>query len=340
MSANTWLIEALTRHQIFLERRSSGIVNELNPVLERMSDDIRQRLLLARTDFQVYRLERLLRDVREVIELSGGEYGEQLQLALEELTEYEAGFTQRALENVINVPVATPAPEQLIASVTQASARIVQGKNIVNVTVPQLVDQFTRSKRDQVLQAVRAGFIAGDPLDVTVRNISSITDRQMRRQAASMVRTATNHMATQARKATYDQNSDVLEGLERTAVLDGRTSLQCLANDGRIYPVDTTDLPPYHFSCRTVMVPKVRDAFTLFRDKGQRASKDGPVDAQLTYSGFLKRQSKEFQDEVLGVERASLFRSGKVTLDKFVDEQGRTLTLNELRQREGLTLQQ
>lgn len=340
MSANTWLIEALTRHQIFLERRSSGIINELDPVLERMSRDIKQRLIAARTDFQVYRLERLLRDLQQVIELSGSEYGQQLQLALEELSEYEAGFTQRALENVVNVPIATPAPEQLIASVTQAPARIVQGDNIVNLTVPQLVDQFTRSKRDQVLQAVRAGFIAGDPLDVTVRNISSITDRQMRRQAGAMVRTATNHMATQARSKTYAENRDVLDGEEWTSVLDGRTTLICMGRDGRVYPVGEGPHPPAHFACRSVRVPKVRDEFTLFRGKGERASKDGPVNAQVTYGGFLKRQSKEFQDEVLGPERARLFRSGKVSLDRFVDEQGRKLTLAELRAREGLTLQE
>ena len=92
-------------------------------------------------------------------------------------------------------------------------------------------------------------------------------------------------------------------------------------------------------NCRSLRVPVVKPEFSIFgNDKGKRASKDGPVSAQLTYSGFLKQQSKEFQNDVLGVERAKLFRSGKVTLSGFVDDMGRTLTLDELRQREGITI--
>jgi hypothetical protein len=63
---------------------------------------------------------------------------------------------------------------------------------------------------------------------------------------------------------------------------------------------------------------------------------DGPVDGRTTYQSWLKRQDAEFQNEVLGVERAELFRSGKVTLDRFVDDQGVTLTLKQLREIEGI----
>ena len=66
---------------------------------------------------------------------------------------------------------------------------------------------------------------------------------------------------------------------------------------------------------------------------------DGPVSSQRTYGGWLKDQPKAFQDEVLGPERAALFRSGEVSLDRFTDDAGRTLTLEQLRAREGITLE-
>ena len=50
-----------------------------------------------------------------------------------------------------------------------------------------------------------------------------------------------------------------------------------------------------------------------------------------------KRQPTSFQDEVLGVERAKLFRGG-MNVDKFTDDEGRTLTLDQLKQLENITL--
>lgn len=339
MSANGFLIETLTRHQIFLQRYGSGVVNDLEPILEAMSRDIRARLLAGPTEFQFLRLSRLLAEVDEVIQAAGTRYGEQLVLNLEEFTQYEADFLSRAMQEVVNVEMSAPPPQQLAAAVTQSAARILSGDEVVSVTVPDLVRQFTASKSRQVTQMIRAGYIEGAPLQEIVRRVTDVTDKAARRQAGAVVRTAVNHMGTQARQETYRQNMDVLEGLMRVATLDGRTSFQCMANDRREYPLNTTDLPPYHWACRTVMVGKVKDEFSLFTKGYDRASKDGPVDARTTYNSFLKRQSKDFQNEVLGPERAQLFRDG-LSVDKFVDDVGRTLTLEELRQREGLTLQQ
>ena len=64
----------------------------------------------------------------------------------------------------------------------------------------------------------------------------------------------------------------------------------------------------------------------------------GPVSAKTTYNSWLRTQSKEMQDEALGPERAKLFRGG-MNVDKFTDDNGRTLTLDELRAREGITLE-
>jgi len=339
MSANGYLIETLTRHQIFLQRYGGGVINDLEPILEQMSRDIRSRLLAGPTEFQFIRLQRLLAELDEVVQGAGGQYGEQLRLQLEDFVEYESGFVSRAMSEVVNVELNAPPPNQLAAAVTNTAATILQGDQQVSMTVPDLVRQFTQAKSQQVTQIVRGGYIEGATLQDIVRRVTDVTDKAARRQAAAMVRTSVNHMGTVARQETYRQNQDVLEKLQRVGTIDGRTSFQCMANDGREYPLNTTDLPPYHFACRTVMVPIVKSEFSLFRGGYERATKDGPISARTTYNSWLKRQPKEFQNEVLGPERAELFRGGEVSLDAFVDEAGRTLTLAELRAREGLTLQ-
>lgn len=58
-----------------------------------------------------------------------------------------------------------------------------------------------------------------------------------------------------------------------------------------------------------------------------------PLDG-VTYATWLARQPVQFQDDVLGVTRAKLWRRGDLTLDRFVDESGRQFTLKELAQRD------
>ena len=54
------------------------------------------------------------------------------------------------------------------------------------------------------------------------------------------------------------------------------------------------------------------------------------VSSTTSYGGWLKTQPKAFVNEALGKERSKLFRSGKLTIDKFTDPTGRRYTLEQL----------
>jgi len=119
--------------------------------------------------------------------------------------------------------------------------------------------------------------------------------------------------------------------------------------------------PPAHMNCRSVMValidglgligdrPVVVDTRTRkqrevdFRALAKESGKTiqeiraewaarvvGRVPSTTTYEQFLRRQSLKFQEEVLGVTKAQLFRNGGLRLDQFVDRAGNELTLEEL----------
>ena len=60
----------------------------------------------------------------------------------------------------------------------------------------------------------------------------------------------------------------------------------------------------------------------------------GQVPTEVRYEDFLRRQSSGFQDEWLGATRGKLFRDGKLSLDKFMDHNGKRYNLNQLRTRE------
>jgi hypothetical protein len=111
--------------------------------------------------------------------------------------------------------------------------------------------------------------------------------------------------------------------------------------DGTTYPVDQGPRPPAHHQCRSTTVPVVKSWKELGIDlkeapPGTRASMNGQVPSKLTYPQWLKRQPAAIQREALGPTRAALFRSGRLTIDRFVDQRGRPLSLKQIRQREQL----
>ena len=58
----------------------------------------------------------------------------------------------------------------------------------------------------------------------------------------------------------------------------------------------------------------------------------GRVPAETTYNDWLLQQPHEFQDKVLGKTKGKLFRTGRLTLDQYVDRRGNELTINQLRE--------
>jgi len=62
---------------------------------------------------------------------------------------------------------------------------------------------------------------------------------------------------------------------------------------------------------------------------------NGKVPEATTYHQWIKKQSAADQKEFLGPTRYKLWKSGKVKLDKFVND-GQLLTLDELKVREKL----
>ena len=195
-----------------------------------------------------------------------------------------------------------------------------------------------------------------------------------RRNAEAITRTAVNHISNRARGAFFEANKEVFSEEQYVSVLDRRTTPVCASLDGKRYPVGKGRFPPQHFSCRSIRVVVLGRELIgnrpanpttermLLREyaerndiarvtkradlpRGHKGKFDtfartrkreliGQVPAKTTYQDWLRRQTAEFQDDVLGKTKGRLFRNGGLTLDKFVDPRGKTVTLDTLRQKE------
>jgi len=336
MSANTYALDTLTRHQIYLQRYSSGIVNRMLPILDDIADDIAAKILQADlTEFQFNRLTIMQADVSQAISAALGDVNTALNDELIDLVDYEAGFTNRLLDDMLITGSSTVNAEALAASLTDSLMTLTSGKTTASMTINKAFTQFAGTAARDVGNAVRVGIAEGQTTNQIAKTVTQMTNTRTKAQAEALIRTAANHASTVARSAVYKENSDVLDGEIYTATLDGHTTMECASLDGKTYDVGQGPHPPIHFNCRSVRIPDVNPAFTLAKLSGARASMDGPV-TNRNFSGWLRNQPKGFQDEYFsqftdGKDRAKLFRNGGLSMDKFTDNRAVVYNMDELR---------
>lgn len=337
MTSHGKLLEALIRHQVYVQMYAGGQVKRALPILRQLAKDLRARIAAATaTEFQMGRMVALERDLREII--VHATTGIQGALELEDFAEQEAGFAAKLLGSGATVEIRQGfTPEQIRAITTRSKMTLLSGNVEKRLTIREAFDDFAQGVGRDSMRVVQAGVLESKTTDQMAREVSRLVTTRSRQQAEAVIRTATNHIGATARDEVYRANADILEGERFMATLDSHTTITCIGFDRTLHPLGQGPRPPLHYRCRSIRVPEVKEEYRL-GGLGERASMDGPVDNQLTYGGFLRRQSKEFQDDVLGPRRAALFRSGKVKINQFTDDAGRVLTLDELAAREGLTL--
>lgn len=342
-STNEKLLDALVRHQIYLSRYSTGLYRKLLAVISKADQEVAAKIE-ARAGQQTFtkaRLEALLADLRTLNKKLVARLAGDLEDELDDLAEYETGWTAAALQK--SVPIS-------LSLVTPAAAtlhQVVVGDPIAGSLLHEQVQQWGAARERRVREALRQGVLQGETIDQMARRVRGTRAQQYRdgildvsrRDAQAIVRTAVNNVTTQARETLYEQNTDLIKGVRWVSTLDGRTTEICRARDGKVYEPGKGPRPPAHWNCRSTTVPVTKSWAELGIDAeeaapGTRASMNGQVPGDLTYGEWLKRQPRGFIDEVLGPKRARLFVEGGLPIDRFVDEQGETLTLAELRTKE------
>lgn len=333
MSQRTYAIDALARHQVYIQRFSTGEVKRLLPFIRKMRTDIMSTM--AFTEAQAVRLITLEQELAIIINSAMREMGETLILDMQDFGEYEAGFTARFLNEMATTSSATAQLSRIIAAINTTPMKLISGKKTVELTIEQAVAQFAGSMNTTLSNSIRTGIAEGKTTAVMAKEVGRIIKTRTTQQAEALIRTAANHVGTVARNEVYQANADILTGEEFVAVLDNKTSLPCASNDGKTFDLGEGAMPALHFNCRSIRVPVVDPQYLQADLKGDRPAKGDEglerISAQSTYGGWLRKQPASFQDTALGAERAKLFRNGGLSIDKFTNDRSIAYSIDELR---------
>ncbi|MDN8612785.1 phage minor head protein [Variovorax ginsengisoli] len=348
------LLDLTIRHQISLQRYSNGQVRRLMSMLNRADADIFAALTVALERLPagtatVEYLESMLGSVRALNQQAYQAIEGGLIVGMRDLAGAEANYQFELFRGAI-------APSVSLAAVSAEQAwQAVYSRPFAGKMLREVVVELGETRAKRIRDAVRMGYLEGKPTAKIVSDIRGTRAKGFvegfvetdRRNLETTVRTALSHTAAGARNRFYQENEQVIDSQMWLSTLDSRTSDICIARSGRRYTLDERPKPighsvPWctpmgcgpgnvHYNCRSTALPLLPGQTKLY---GTRASAGGQVDANMSYGEWLKTQPAGVQDEVLGPTRGKLFRDGGLTIDKFQNDKGVFIDIDQLRERD------
>ncbi|EJC65810.1 phage putative head morphogenesis protein [Alcaligenes faecalis subsp. faecalis NCIB 8687] len=364
--------QVVNRLWLELDRIGAGLAKELLPLLEALSPGEREAFLAGR--YTTDALKALKGEIDQAAKALDRAIRAEWSTSALALAGYEIAYITEVMGKAVDgLPkVKVPAVKALKA----AADRPVFGGQLLD----DLLTDIPVQARARIYAGIRQGIGEGQTNAEIIRGLRG-TDKlryqdglihRSKLDVERVVRTARNHVSNVAYENTYKALG--VKYLVVMATLDGRTSKYCAAMDGTAYEIDTDfPRPPYHYNCRTQLVPsfdgavpgnrpfvrslKVRGGYRIGEDgerllrpasfrpvgdmtKAQRERaglKVGQVQASTNYGSWLRSQDAAFQREWLGPARYKLYKEGGYDLSRFVDPRGRQYTLQELRRRDADT---
>lgn len=351
LTVNEALQDSLILHQVKLQHYSNGVASRIIRLISSVDKDLQNEIInalekLPTKSFTVKRLEKLLENLRAINTESFSKAYDMLDDEIKAFSEGEAKYYETTYSRAIpiQVSIASINPEQLY---TAAMSQPFQGK-----LLKEWFDGLEVDKATRIRDAIRMGYVESKPINQIVREIvgtkkNKYTDGILeisRRNAEGVTRTALGHMAAFTRDRFFDANDNVIKAIQWQSTLDSRTSNPCRLRDNKLYTIDKKpighSLPwgggagNFHFNCRSFSIGITKSWRELGLDidevpRSTRQSMDGQVPADLSYGDWLKKQSNDVQNKVLGKTRAKLFREG-ASIESFANNKGEMLTLEEL----------
>lgn len=339
-------IDIATRQQVYLERLKAGQVKNLAGTNISLRNRIRQLLAALDADnlqdISRARLNLLILEMRNA--QTGIMLAEMDKLIddLPTIAGFSAGHEVGTLAaNVIpaatfNAPTASLAYQAALQNPVQATGELLE----------PFMKSWVSGDAARVSNIVRTGWSQGHTIQQMTRQLvgtkaGGYTDGAIsttKRNAETVARTATQHVANAARQEVWERNSDIVKGYQWLSTLDRKTSTQCRSLDGRTFEPGKGPMPPIHPNCRSTTIAVLDKKYNFLKTGGTRSAEKGPVSNNETYYSWLKKQDPKFQAVAIGETRAKLLRDGGLTSERFsalnLDRNFEPLTLLKMRELE------
>lgn len=362
--------EAIIKRDLLLSRVSASEREKLLKIISSLTKELSAQMYEL-DDFVVMSpskrmriIKKFIKDGEKTISESFSGYGKSFSATLAEIIVFEAGQTGRML-NQAAVAAATETstvgtvnlnPESMTLTTEQAEM-LLKDSWVTNKSVSEILEGQEATFVNEFKKRVRKGYVSGQTNAQIARELKGYTDKDgilhqgldgaTAKSAERMVRTSCLAMANTARLEMYRKNADILAGVMWLATLDVRTCISCGALDGKTWDLDGQPIghnvpfesPPVHQNCRCTLVPLISGYDTVGNGRAglgnagrsTRASMNGQVSNRLDFAQWFESLGEEEQEKYLGAKRWKLYKEGKITFSSLIDQNGRGMTIEEIR---------
>lgn len=337
MSARAFMTNASVRHQVYMLQYGNERTAALAKFLERAIATARGRLSEGLSPFASARYQEQIDVLRADLEEVYGAMEAQMRLSLSDLTRNEIEFNGMMLDESTkaSVTISTPPPQTVVAAAFAKPLELEARQGVQRISIRGALAEFSQKKTAEILSEIAIGASLGETNDAITTRLLATTEMQ-RRNLAAIVNTSIAHISSVAREQVMEANQDLLAGMRAIATLDSKTSPGCRARDQEVIPLGSP-MAPFHWNCRTTMIPEIKPEFARQVPGSTRpavgAEGAEQVSSRQSYGEWLADQPEEFQVDVLGPARQKLFAKGGLDMDRFVNDEGQQITLEELRRK-------
>jgi SPP1 gp7 family putative phage head morphogenesis protein len=365
----------IIRHQVFLQRLVPQLGREQIAIIDKNNPELRGELEAWLEKNELYKLTKKQQDDlvvlrNRVYKLRSGailDADEKYQDDMFKLAESEQLWFANGVEDL--------GGKSLALSSTASLAKMVERQPFLGKTLNQIYEKLSVDDTDRIMTTVANGLDSGltraqiqrsifgsaklnytDGILQQTRNYINNTNTN-----SGVVRTTINGVQNESKRMLFEANSDIVNKVQYSATLDGRTSDICASRDGKIYKLGFEPPLPAHINCRSTYIPIIdgidiestrpyvadtrtrkereKDFRALAKENGTTIKQEreawkkkaiGQVSDKTTYDSWFKTQPVAFQKEALGATKYKLYSKGGITFDRFVDPTNKSYTLDEL----------
>lgn len=365
----------IIRHQVYLQRLVPTLGREQIAIIDKNNPELRGELEGWLERNELYKLTKKQQDDlavlrNKVYKLRGGailDADAKYQGDMLELAENEQMWFANGVEDL--------GGKSLALSSTASLAKMVERQPFLGKTLNQVYQKLSVDDTDRIMTTVSDGLNSGLTRAQIQRSVFgsaklNYTDGILQdtrnyinnnNKNSGVTRTSINGVQNESKRMLFEANSDIIDKVQLSATLDGRTSDICASRDGKIWKQGTEPPLPFHINERSTYVPIIddidiestrpyvsdtrtrkerekdfrrdaRDNGTTIKQEREKWKKShiGQVSDKMTYDQWFKKQPVSFQKEKLGATKYKLYSKGGMSFDRFQDPLNKTYTLDEL----------
>ena len=171
--------------------------------------------------------------------------------------------------------------------------------------IDEHMDNLVTYNNERLAKTIRFGWSNKTPVDELsaliigtekARFADGLIHKQ-KQSARAAIDTACHH-ASQVARAEARAANDVYK-YRIVATFDGKTTPICRDLDSKVFTYGAPDarIPPFHYFCRTVIVPELDKEYSWLSEGRTRSSMYGSTDANVTYNEWAKQNADKIAEQ-------------------------------------------